>query len=110
MTKSSGIARSRCSVKSSIPVRRDGRWRCRGMIYLLLACPAFGQSSCGDSAAQEPAMQWVIPSDHPDLKLILRLNGLRAYYRFDFWNRGDAPVITNEQLLEAITLVTGATK
>ncbi|HTR68352.1 MAG TPA: hypothetical protein VMH85_21405 [Terriglobales bacterium] len=82
----------------------------RLIICLLVACPLFGQSSGSASAAPEPALQWVIPSDHPDLKVILRLDSLPDYYRFEFWNDGDAPVITKEQLLEAIALVTGAPK
>lgn len=82
----------------------------RLIIWLLLACPLFGQSSGNASAAPEPALQWVIPSDHPDLKVILRLDGLPDYYRFEFWNDGDAPVVTKEQLLEAVALVTGAAK
>ena len=82
----------------------------RHIIWLLLACPVFGQSSGGVSAPPEPALPWVLPSDHPDLKVIMRLDGLPDYYRFEFWNEGDAPVITKEQLLEAIALVTGAPK
>jgi len=82
----------------------------RLVILLLLASPVFGQSTGAVSAAPEPTLQWVIPSDHPDLKVILRLDTLPDYYRFEFWNDGDAPVITKEQLLEAIALVTGAPK
>ena len=82
----------------------------RLIICLLLACPLFGQSSTAGSAAPEPAFHWVIPTDHPDLKVIMRLDSLPDYYRFEFWNEGDAPVVTKEQLLEAIALVTGATK
>jgi len=82
----------------------------RLVICLLLACPVFGQSSTGVSATPEPALHWIIPSDHPDLKVILRLDGLPDYYRFEFWNEGDAPVITKEQLLQAIALVTGDNK
>ena len=82
----------------------------RLIILLLLASPVFGQSTGAVSAAPDPALQWVIPSDHPDLKVILRLDSLPDYYRFEFWNDGDAPVITKEQLLEAIALVTGAPK
>jgi hypothetical protein len=48
----------------------------RLIIWLLLACPVFSQSSGSASGAPEPALQWVIPSDHPDLKVILRLDGL----------------------------------
>ena len=81
----------------------------RLIILLLLACPVFGQSS-GSSAAPGPPFAWIIGSDHPDLKVIMRLDNLPEYYRFEFWNDGDAPVVTKEQLLEAIALVTGAPK
>jgi len=79
----------------------------RFIVWLLLACPVFGQSSGGVSAPPDPLFKWIIGSDHPDLKVILRLDGLPDYYRFEFWNDGDAPVVTKEQLLQAIALVTG---
>ena len=82
----------------------------RLLISFLLACTLSGQSSSGVSTAPEPAFAWIIATDDPDVKVIVRLDDLPDYYRFEFWNEGDAPVITKEQLLEAIALVTGAPK
>ncbi|HKA00238.1 MAG TPA: hypothetical protein VKE70_27190 [Candidatus Solibacter sp.] len=82
----------------------------RLIICLLVACPLFGQSRDSAVAATDPPLRWVIPSDHPDLKIILRLDGLPDYYRFEFWNEGDATVITKEELLQAIALIKGETK
>ena len=79
----------------------------RFIVWLLLACRLFGQSAGGASAPSAPLFAWIVGSDHPDLKVILRLDSLPAYYRFEFWNGPDAPVVTKEQLLEAIALVTG---
>jgi len=82
----------------------------RLLIWLVLACPVFGQSSGSASATPERALLWVIPSDHPELKVILRLDGLPDDYRFELWNDGDGPVITKEQLLQAIALIAAGTK
>ena len=79
-------------------------------ISFLLACTLAGQSSSGVPSAPEPAFAWIIATDNPDLKVIVRLDDLPDSYRFEFWNRGEAPVITKEQLLQAIALVTVETK
>jgi len=87
----------------------------RLVIMLLLGCTLLGQSSgsgqCSDdvSASPRPASAWIIPSDHPDLKIIMRVDGLPDFYKFEFWNGGDATVITKEQLLKTIDLVTRET-
>ena len=82
----------------------------RLLVSLLLACTLSGQSSSGVSTAPEPAFAWIIATDKPDLKVIVRLDDLPDYYRFEFWNRGEAPVITKEQLLQAIALLAAENK
>ena len=78
----------------------------RVYILLLLASTLFGQTAPVASGESAPAFAWIIPTDNPDLKVIMRLDGLPDYYRFEIWNGGDAPVITKEQLLDAIALIT----
>jgi hypothetical protein len=79
-------------------------------LFLFLAGTLFGQSSTGISAGTQPAPGWLITTDMPDIKVVIRLDSLPDAYRFEFWNNGDAPVLTKEQILQAIALMNDKTK
>jgi hypothetical protein len=54
------------------------------------------------SAAVKAA--WLVESDHPDKKVIVRLDALPDDFVFEFWFGSDAPHITKAQLAEALEM------
>jgi len=77
----------------------------RLVLLSFLAGTLFGQSAADISAELHPAPDWIITTDTPSIKIVIRLDTLPDEYRFEFWNNGDAPVVTKEQLLKAIALL-----
>jgi len=82
----------------------------RFVLLSFLTCTLFGQSSTDISPEPQPAPEWIMTTDKPAAKIVIRLDTLPDNYQFEFWNNGDAPVLTKEQILKAVTLLSETSK
>jgi hypothetical protein len=82
----------------------------RFVLLSFLTCTLFGQSSTDISPEPQPAPEWIMTTDKPAAKIVIRLDTLPDNYQFEFWNNGDAPVLTKEQILKAVALLSEASK
>jgi hypothetical protein len=77
-----------------------------GIVFLaiLTAFVASAQQAPINPSTVSAKASWMVESDHPDKKVIVRLDTLPDDFVFEFWFGGDAPHITKAQLAEALEM------
>jgi hypothetical protein len=77
------------------------------MIALIVTSPTSAQQPrdlTGIEHSTVAKASWLVETDHPDKKVIVRLDSLPDDFVFEFWFGSDAPHITKSQLAEALEM------